>query len=278
MLAFSPSSLDGLQDPVKRRMLASSAIAAAALAGAPLARASTEDHAVPIFAYHRFASTVRDSMTVREATFAAHLDVLADLGCNVISLRSLVDHRMGTAAALPAKAVVITADDGHISQFEIMAPMLAEKKLCATFFIYPSAISNAKYAMTWPQLQALALRSQWEFGSHTCWHPNLIREQRHMSPQAYLRLVDEQLGRSRAILSNRLTRPIDWLSWPFGLADTLLCERAKAIGYQATVGLGNRASTSQDSRHALPRYLMTDAMDARALSACLRQVFNPTSG
>lgn len=230
-------------------------------------------HAVPVLAYHRFAETVRDSMTVRTATFLAHLATLKDLGCEVIALRELIDFRIGKRTTLPCRAVVITADDGHRSQFELMAPMLADQGLCATFFIYPSAISNAGYAMTWLQLQAMALRSQWDFGSHTQWHPHLLRDRLRMPPDEHLRFVDQQLHRSREILSQRLARPIDWVAWPFGLEEQRLRERAQACGYQAAFSLGNRPNIAADDLYSLPRYLVTDRMDAKALSAHLRHAF-----
>lgn len=261
----------------RRDLLCRSALLGLGQALPALAFARARDQAVPILVYHRFAQTVRDSMTVRTATFSGHLAVLQELGCEVIPLRELIAFRTGKRDTLPYRAVVITADDGHRSQFEVMAPMLADQGLCATFFIYPSAISNAEYAMTWLQLQAMALRSQWDFGSHTQWHPHLLRDRLHLPPGEHLRFVDQQLNRSREILTQRLARPIDWLAWPFGLEDQLLRERARACGYQAAFSLGNRPNVAPDDPYAMPRYLVTDEMDAKALSAHLSHAFRLNS-
>ena len=86
---------------------------------------------VPILAFHRFAGTVEDSMTVRIARFEAQLRVLEDLACDVIPLAAWVAWRLararGQASSLPARAVVLTADDGHRSQLEQMTPRLRER-------------------------------------------------------------------------------------------------------------------------------------------------------
>jgi peptidoglycan/xylan/chitin deacetylase (PgdA/CDA1 family) len=258
----------------RRALLRQATIACGATAFPALSQASAPDIAVPILVYHRFASTAQDSMTVRIATFADQLKALQDIGCEVIALRDLVDFRMGRRLTLPDRPVVITADDGHRSQFEVMAPMLADRGLCATFFIYPSAISRADYAMTWLQLQALALRNQWAFGAHTWWHPNFFRDRERMPAQDYEAFVDQQLRRARMVLSERLTRPIDWLAWPFGLEDAGLRDRAQACGYQAALKLGNRPDMEADSLYAMPRYLVTEAMSAKALVANLWHAFD----
>ncbi len=51
-------------------------------------------------------------------------------------------------------------------------------RIPVTLFVYPSAISNADYALTWEQL--LELKETWLFDiqSHSYWHPNFKEEKR----------------------------------------------------------------------------------------------------
>ena len=93
-------------------------------------------------------------MTVRIAAFEAQLRLIERLRSKVIPLADWVAWRRGELAALPPRAVVLSADDGHRSQVEVMAPLL-ERGWPLTLFVYPSAISNASYAMTWTQLREL---------------------------------------------------------------------------------------------------------------------------
>lgn len=50
-------------------------------------------------------------------------------------------------------------------------PSSAEHEVPVTLFVYPSAISNATYAMTWEQLDTLHRTGLFDIGSPTYWHP-----------------------------------------------------------------------------------------------------------
>lgn len=237
------------------------------LTGAPAPR-------VPILVYHRFAASVADSMTVRTATFEQHLRTLDRLGCQVVSLADVAAWRLGKRTTpLPPRAVALTADDGHRSQFEVMAPMLSERQWPITLFVYPSAISNANYAMTWAQLKALSDLPHVSVQSHTFWHPNFFEERKRLAPEACERFVADQLTRARDVLQQRLARPVSLLAWPFGLTDATLQAQAAACGYAAAVSLGNRSATSTDPVLALPRHLIVDSIDDRQLAARLTAAF-----
>jgi peptidoglycan/xylan/chitin deacetylase (PgdA/CDA1 family) len=70
----------------------------------------------------------------------------------VIPLRELTDYYLGKRQAPQPHSVVITVDDGHISVYRDVFPLVRKCRIPVTLFIYPSAISNAPYAMTWVQL------------------------------------------------------------------------------------------------------------------------------
>jgi hypothetical protein len=236
---------------------------------------------VPILVFHRFAGEALDSMTLRTATFRAQLRMLQEFSCQVISLLSWVEWRLalarGDAATLPPRAVVLTADDGHRSQFEVMAPLLRELGWPVTLFVYPSAISNADYAMTWPQLRELAADPLVSVQSHTYWHPNLLRERERLPPAAFHRFAADQLSRSREKLQARLDQPVTLLAWPFGQSDDALAQQASQAGYAAAFSLGNRSASAVDSLYAVPRHLIVDNIDARQLAARLDAAFGARS-
>jgi peptidoglycan/xylan/chitin deacetylase (PgdA/CDA1 family) len=226
-----------------------------------------------ILVYHRFADTVQDSMTVRKATFSAHIAELQDRGCHIIPLADLVAHRQGRLATLPPRPVVITADDGHRSVAEVMAPMLQGRNWPVTLFIYPSAISNASYAMSWAQLQTLQASGHYNIQSHTYWHPNLVKERRTRTPDDFQRFAMMQLQKSRTVLASRMGQPVSYLAWPFGMFDEGLMDMAQAAGYQASLALGNRPCTAADPMQALPRYLMVDALSGKQLGRLIESTW-----
>lgn len=238
----------------------------------PLARAAESDASgteVPILVYHRLGEAVTDSMTVRTAVFASQLQYLAANGCTVIPLRRLVAYLAGEAPAPPVRSVVITVDDGHKSVFADMFPLLRRYHFPVTLFIYPSAISNAKYAMTWQQLREMRDSGLVDIQSHTYWHPNFKREKKRLRADVYEKFVRMQLSKSKAVLEQELGKRVDMLAWPFGIYDEELINRARQSGYVAGFTLERRHAGRSDKLMALPRYLVTDQTQGKAFGKLL---------
>jgi peptidoglycan/xylan/chitin deacetylase (PgdA/CDA1 family) len=172
-------------------------------------------------------------MTVRTATFRWQLDYLRQHRHPIIPLRTLVSYLLGHEPAPPPRSVVITADDGHESVFTEMLPVVRKYRVPVTLFVHPSAISNAPYAMTWEQLEALRRTGLFDIQSHTYWHPNFKTEKRRLSPASYRAFVTMQLVKPRAVLKDRLGIDADLVAWPFGIYDNELIDMAQDAGYVA---------------------------------------------
>jgi peptidoglycan/xylan/chitin deacetylase (PgdA/CDA1 family) len=227
-----------------------------------------------VLAYHRFGPSMADSMTVRTVNFEQQITLLREHGYQTVPLATLVDGVSGKAT-LPAKAVAITVDDGHVSVDAELLPVITRLALPVTLFIYPSAISKADYAMTWAQLAALSRNPLITVQSHTYWHPNFRTERRRLSADAYAALVRTQLERSRTVLERRLGLPVSYLAWPYGIEDAALRQAAQAVGYGAAFSLGNRMISAGDAMLALPRFLVTDGYSAAGLLHALEQAAVP---
>ena len=221
-------------------------------------RAVAADVTLPILVYHHFDATVHDEMTVRPGTFEWQLRYLRTHGYHVIRLRDYVRYRRGAGPPPPPHAVVITADDGRRSVYTVMFPLVRTWGVPVTLFIYPSAISNASYAMTWPQLAELVRSGLFDVESHTYWHPNFKTEKARLDPRQYRAFVQRQLVLSKAVLERRLGVHVDLLAWPFGIYDPDLMREAGAAGYVAAVSIERRPAGPKDPLLALPRFIVTD--------------------
>jgi len=217
-----------------------------------------------ILVYHRFGPQVADSMTTRTEVFIAQLAELHRAGYTIVPLATVVDGLAGHVP-LPPKAVAITVDDGHRTVYSDLLPIIRREQLPVTLFIYPSAISNASYAMSWAQLQELLATGSVSIQSHTYWHPDLRIERRRLDADAYRRFVHDQLEKPRRVLRYRLGVDADYLAWPFGIHDAELEAAAKTVGYRAAFTLGERHATPHDSPFALPRYLIVDGRGVSGL-------------
>jgi peptidoglycan/xylan/chitin deacetylase (PgdA/CDA1 family) len=238
---------------------------------APQPRAAVRnDLHVSILAYHRFGPVAKDSMTVRTTTLRLQLEYLTAHDFHVVSLSTLVRYLAGESnIPPPPRAVVITVDDGHESVFTDMFPVARHYGIPVTLFIYPSAISNASYAMTWDQLATLQRTGLFDIQSHTFWHPNFNVEKRRLAPDAYRTFAASQFEKSRTVLKQRLGVDATMLAWPFGIYDDQLIQLARQAGYVAAVTLDRRVVTSRDQLMALPRFLVTDAATGRSFAAML---------
>lgn len=225
---------------------------------------------VPILLYHRFGPVVADGMTVTTTVFESHLTYLRDNGYTVIPLRQLVEYHLKKGPPPPPRSVVIVADDGHKSVYTDMYPLVRKYHIPITLFIYPSAISNASYAMTWDQLRELKKSGLFDFQSHTYWHPNFRKDKKRFSPSEYEKSVEMQLRKSKEKLEKQLGIKVDMLAWPFGIYDEELMRKASASGYVAAFTIERHHTSASDNLMTLPRYLMINADKGKTFEAILQ--------
>lgn len=269
---------------------------------------------VAILVYHRFAETAEDSMTVRTQTFEAQLRFLREHGYQFVPLRDVVawlraqreeadgadanapasaaasasanvaadvaasapaSARTSAPVTLPLKAVALTVDDGHHSVYDVMLPIVQREHLPVTLFVYPSAVSNAPYALTWNQLRTLHDTGLFDVQSHTWWHPNFNVERRRQAPEEFRRFVLTQFRHSRERIEAEVGTDVDMLAWPFGLYDEELMTLAREAGYQAAFTLEARKVTPRARMLAMPRFLMVDACTPAVLARLLGETVTP---
>lgn len=224
---------------------------------------------VAILVYHRFSATADDSMTVRVTTFQAHLAFFREHGWRFVPLKDVVSWIENTSVTLPTKSVVLTVDDGHRSVYEVLRPIVMRERLPVTLFIYPSAISNASYALTWDELRELQQTGLFDVQSHTDWHPNFNIERRHRAAEDFRRFAQFQLVHSKARLEAELGSHVDMLAWPFGIRDDHLMRLAAQSGYVAGLTLDARLVDRHACSLALPRFLVIDAYSPADLARLL---------
>jgi peptidoglycan/xylan/chitin deacetylase (PgdA/CDA1 family) len=247
LLLMSPSTSEGLMDK----------------------NSCSPDMKVPILLYHRFGPERTDSMTVTTSVFESHLKYLMNNGYKVIPLRQLVDFYLHRKPPLPSRSVVITVDDGHKTVYTEMLPLVKKYRIPVTLFIYPSAISNASYAMTWDQLKEIKKTGLFDFQSHSYWHPNFKKDKKRLKPSEYEKSVEMQLKKSKEKLEKELGVKVDMIAWPFGIYDKELVSKASDSGYIAAFTLERRHSTNCDNLMTIPRYLMTNENSGKVFERML---------
>lgn len=225
---------------------------------------------VPILVYHNFDKTASGSMTISVAKFEEQMNWLHENGYTVIPLQTLVEYLQGKISSIPEKSVVITVDDGRKSVYTYMWPIVRKYNFPVTLFVYPSAISNAAYAMTWQQLQELQTTGLFDVQGHTYWHPNFKQEKRRLSAGEFQKLVDAQLIGAKNIIHKNLDKNITLLAWPYGIYDDYLEQEAKKAGYEMTFSIDARHASSKEGDLTQPRYMIVEPCSNKTFAEIIK--------
>ncbi|QLH43990.1 MAG: polysaccharide deacetylase family protein [Coxiellaceae bacterium] len=229
-----------------------------------------EPISVPVLVYHVLNPKITSNITITPETFESQVKWLKDNGYTVIPLQELVSYLQGKNVALPAKPVVITADDGWRSDYTYMYPIVRKYNIPVTLFIYPGTISKGKNAMTWDQLEELQKTGLFDIQSHTYTHPNFRQSKKRMSANAYENLVHKELFYSKKVLEDKLGTNISLLAWPFGIYDRYLEQEAVKAGYTMAFTIDARNASRIYRPTAQPRYMIVTSQDMEMFAAIVK--------
>ncbi len=231
-----------------------------------LAGSAMAEPSVPILVYHRFDPVNSGLTTVTTSAFAQQLDWLAAHHYSIVPLQTLVQWRN-----IPSPAVAITVDDGHESVFTQLYPILQRRHIHVTLFIYPSAISNASYALTWTQLDEMVKSGLVDVQSHTYWHPDFRKEREKRTSVDYSAFVDMQLTRSKSVLEQRLGISVTMLAWPYGIYDPDLEAAATRAGYRFGFAFAGGQAHPDSDTLAIPRIPISGGLSLARFAALVAE-------
>ncbi|MEA5032380.1 MAG: polysaccharide deacetylase family protein [Sphaerochaeta sp.] len=148
-----------------------------------------------------------------------------------LGFQDLVDIHNGTKT-IATDATVVTFDDGDLSIYAIVYPLLKAFDIPATFFLVPTFIGQVGY-MDWDQVREMDRyrndrgEKLFFFGSHSLTH-RLLGE---LPADEVLYEMQE----SKRIIERELGGPVIAIALPFGSGsgDKQVLEAAKASGYLA---------------------------------------------
>ena len=179
---------------------------------------------VPIFNYHGLAESIPDDIPLTSrpfwlspAKFRSHLAHIRDNGFQAILLSELQEQ------VPESRKIVLTFDDGLLTDYHSAFPLLLEYGMKATFFLNTATIGQAGY-LDWVKIAEMQ-RHGMSFQSHGSRHVDLT-----VLPTPVL---DAELLESKKYLENHLSRPVDFIAAPCGVWDGRVVNRALAAGYRA---------------------------------------------
>jgi hypothetical protein len=157
--------------------------------------------------YHELRSSeARYSYVTDTGMFEKHVDLYARL----------------RQAESPGLCPEITFDDGHISNFELAAPILKSRGLTAQFFITVGWTGKKPGYMGWTELQSLHQAGH-SIGAHG-WSHTLLT---HCSDHE----LQTELGQARLTLEDKLGTAITTMSLPGGRYNRRVLAACEEAGY-----------------------------------------------
>ena len=190
--------------------------------------------------------------SLRSDGFESHLHACAAHGLAVTSGRDWL-----TGSRHPA--VLLSFDDGHVSNFDIAFALLQSHGATADFFVNTDNVGRPGY-VSWQQLREMADAGQ-SIQSHS-------HEHRYLTSLTRIELA-EQLIRSRQMIEDAIGHSVTLLAPPGGRMPSGLAAVALECGYRHI--LSSRPGRIDSAVGAiLPRMAVTASLDAATLDAWLR--------
>ena len=228
-----------------------------------------------------------DKMDVGVEHLEQHLDWLKKKGYKIVSVQNILDAAAGKAD-LPDKAVLLTFDDGYLSFYTRVFPILKKHHYPATIALVGTwmdgnvtASEPGKALVNWEQVREMAQSGLVEIASHSYdLHKGVpANPQASSQAAAVTRLYDDSmlvyetdeeyrerihaalLKSAEFIFQHAGIRP-RVMVWPYGEYNQITVQASREAGMPMTMGLMDGFNTLADIS-ALRRLIMVDNPDVK---------------
>lgn len=264
---------------MKKRYLAALLALGMLLAFIPVPQSSGPAGRLPILMYHNVVPDGEpcNSMTVTAGRLRADLQWLADNGYQTVLPRELA-----ADLPLPEKPVLITFDDGYLSNYELAYPIFQEfgAKFAISVMVYMQD-SGADDFLSWDMCREMADSGLVEIGSHAYRLHNLdgrggaftpgeingVQRRPGETDKDFQARVLDDIRRSYDLISENTGRTPVLFAYPYGLTDPDADPLIREL-FPVTVITRTGAADLSGGLFDLPRYTVT--MDNR-----LKRLLNP---
>lgn len=252
--------------------------------------AATDTHTanVPVLMYHDIAAEGTNSMTISEKTFREHMKALYDAGYNTVTVEELVEF-VEQGRPLPEKPVVITFDDGYMSNYDIAYPILREYGFEANIFVIGVSVGKDTYKDTEnaitphfgeAEMAEMTSSGLITIGSHTYdmhqWAPyesGTVRESVSRLPgeseEEFISALRKDFSKSSSDIETATGEAVTAFAYPMGVYDTLSQWVLSDLGVKVTFSTDHGTNTVikglPQSLSALRRYNISDDYTADEL-------------
>ncbi len=201
---------------------------------------------VPILLYHHITDEGffggNEVSLISPNDFRLHMTAIK-INFTPIPLRQYYEYIMDKegAVTLPDNPIIITFDDGYLSNYEIAFPILKELEIPATIFVVTDTVGETAEGgkvnyphFTWEQAREMEESGLIEIQSHTASHTELATLSANQ-------LVLE-LRKSKYAIEKNLGKECDMIAFPYGSYNDVVVAASHAAGYQLQARVDNKST------------------------------------
>jgi peptidoglycan/xylan/chitin deacetylase (PgdA/CDA1 family) len=236
---------------------------------------------ISILMYHHIAPEGKGDVIISQKLFESHIKAIYDAGYTTVSFNQLIDY-VEKGIELPEKSVVLTFDDGYLSNYEIAYPILKKYNMKATIFVIGAFVGTDTYKDTdyktipyfsYAQAQEMVSSGLVSIQSHTYdMHQTAWLEKGKIRKNAlpitgenhdnYIASFCADFQKSKTNIEMALQKEVNVFSYPSGLSTQLSDSLLNKMGVKCSVITTEFPNTLvkglPQSLYALYRYNMTE--------------------
>lgn len=199
---------------------------------------------VPILMYHHFTTDItkcNDNIILVDK-FKQDMEMLKSEGYTTISFKELYDF-VENNGHIPEKPIIISIDDGYLSNYEYAYNILKDLDMKACIFVIGKTVGNTNIPIphfSYSQAKEMYQSGHIDIQSHTYnLHDISIRQGilklESETQEEYIEMLTNDLLISKNSIEDNVGNSVFVLSYPYGLYDTLSLDIIKQLSFKITV-------------------------------------------
>ncbi len=199
---------------------------------------------VPILLYHNIVWSEYDGMdpvaNMTAEEFRQQMTEILKRGYNPIKLSQYYDYvLLGTP--IPENPIVITFDDGYLSNYEIAFPILKELNIPATIFVVTDTVGAQEGAgkvnfshFTWAQAREMQASGIIDIESHSHTHKDMSK--------LSISELQLEIRKSKYLIEKNLNKKCNVFAYPYGGYGEDTARMVRWAGYKMQILVDDTAS------------------------------------
>ena len=168
---------------------------------------------VPVVLYHNLAYEYDENDALLHITperFREHMETLKNAGYKTLSLNEYYKYLNGETD-IPNDSVIVTFDDGYLSNYEYAYPILREMGMKAAIFVVTGTVGKTpgEYPhFSWEQAREMSNNSATNVRTHPHPHDALT--------DLSTAQIRKEIRYSKYLVEKNMDRPCDYIAFPYG--------------------------------------------------------------